>query len=146
MSWSYAGLGLLQGGSELIEVYGLERQLAGLDPAVHLLRRASPNDRTAQAGPAQCPGDRDRRDRNPMSCGDRPKGFAKRQVATEQGLIEFGVATTPIIGVHPINPLAADGGGEEPGFHRTVVDHSGAMRGAPGNDVPARLSVDHRER
>src|SRR5437867_10737691 len=74
------------------------------------------------------------------------KRVAKRQDSAEKRLLEFSVAATPVVGRHPLNPLAAEGVGEDSGLHRAVDNDAGAMRGAPGNDVRGGLAMNQRER
>src|SRR4029077_6324594 len=112
MSWSNAGLRAIDRPRDLIQVPGLERQVAGREPSVDLLWGPGADDRAAHARPAQGPGDRDRRERKPMSRGDRPKCVASPQVAAEQRLPELGVASAPVIAIHPVNARAAEAVGE----------------------------------
>jgi hypothetical protein len=44
---------------------------------------------------------------------DRPKGVAELQVAAEQRLLELKVAAAPVLVRHPLDPLAAEGVGED---------------------------------
>ena len=80
-----------------------------------------------------------------MSYGDRAQGIAEREIAAERRLLEFRVATAPVIGRHLLDPLAAEPIGEDAGLHRAVDDDPGAVRGAPGNDVRGRLAMDQGE-
>src|SRR5687767_15110133 len=80
---------------DLIQVFAGELDGAGVDPAVHLLRRTGADDGAADPGPRQGPGDGDARDRSPVPLGDRSQPVAEREIAAELRAEKVGRATPP---------------------------------------------------
>src|SRR5271156_6727369 len=134
------------GQSNLFKVLWREGEIRRADPAINLLRRASPDDGPCHTGPRERPSYSDRRDCRVVPLGDRPEGITERQIAVEIWLSKLCRAATPVIRGQVGYALGAKAVRQNSGLHRAVYDDARAVRFAPGDLTGAEFPANQRKR
>src|SRR5271163_1516969 len=110
------------GQSNLFKVLWREGEIRRADPAINLLRRASPDDGPCHAGPRERPSYSDRRHCHVVPPGNRPEGIAERQIAVKVWLSKLGRVPTPVIRGKVGYALSAKAVRQDSRLHRAVYD------------------------